>query len=79
MAGTIGEPHAPQGLERPGPAIGRAAVEQGQLDIAQRGHARQQLEGLKHEADALAAHRRQSGLRQPGNILAVQKILSGAG
>ena len=53
------------------------AVEQRQLDVVERGRARQQVEALEHEADLLVAHARQLVLRRLGHVLAVEHVLTG--
>ena len=54
----------------------QARVDQRQLDVVQRVRARQQIEGLKHEADFLVAHARELAIVHLRDELAVQPILA---
>src|SRR5262249_28984201 len=61
------------------PPLGRMrtaflCVEQRQLDVLDRGRARQQVEALEHESDLLVADRRQLVVGQPRYVAAVQVI-----
>src|SRR6266849_3384920 len=58
-------PVAPQGR----------AVEQGQLHVLERGGARQQVEGLEHEADLLVAHPREPVAAHAGDVEPVEVVL----
>jgi hypothetical protein len=56
--------------------VGRhAGIDQGQFDIVQRRGARQQVEGLEHEADFLVADARQFVVRHVADQVAVDVVL----
>ena len=55
-------------------AAGRAVIDQRQLDVVQRGGARQQVEGLEDEADLLVADARQLVVVQLADQLAVEPV-----
>src|SRR5262249_61572244 len=74
-------------LRRAGAAVGQplassraplarryARVEQGQLDVLERGNPRQQVERLEDEADLAAADAGESVAVEPGHVLAVDQI-----
>ena len=58
---TVGKPDFFQQGDRALPALarGNAAVDQGDLDVLESGKARQEIEGLEHEADLLVPDARQ--------------------
>ncbi|MNO91701.1 hypothetical protein D3C76_832530 [compost metagenome] len=59
---------------------GRHAGQQhGQFDVVQGGEARDQVEGLEHEADAFAAQRGAAGFVEPGGGFAAQPEFAGIG
>ena len=56
-----------------------AGVNERQLDVVQRGRARQQVEGLEHEADLAISDARELVLVLVGNELAGQPVFAGVG
>ena len=74
----VGQADVAQGLQRHLPPFlgGHAGVDQGQLDVAQRVGARQQVEGLEDEADLLVADLRQLVVVHLAHLDAVQLVLA---
>ena len=54
-------------------------IEQGQCHIVQGGLPGQQVKALKHKANAVQPHIGKFGIAALGNVLSLQKILSGGG
>ena len=75
---AVGEADALERLARPLVALGGGdvRVEQRQLDVLERGGARQQVEALEHEAERLVADARELVGVQPRDLLAVEAKLA---
>src|SRR4029079_11324398 len=80
MVRAIAEPDRAQHFVRALMALGGlqrvSAVQQRQLDVVERGSARQQIESLEYESDLLVPHGRERVFRHPRYVLAVEKVLS---
>ncbi len=58
---------------------GRAVVDEGQLDVMQRGGAGEQVEGLEDEADFLVANAGELVVIELGDVVAVEPVLAAGG
>ena len=79
---AIAEPDRVQQLERLLVPLGApqaaAVVEQRQLDVLERGGARQQVEALEHEADLAVAELGAPVAVDAGDVLALEAVVAGA-
>jgi len=73
---AIREPDQRQRLARAAPAllVLDPGVDQRQLDVVERVGARQQVEGLEHEADLVVAHPRQLVVSLLGDLLVLEPV-----
>src|SRR5207247_1200838 len=73
---AVGEPDLDEPLAgaRPTIACRDARVEERELDVLERGHSGQQVEGLEDEADLAAPDLRQAVAVEPGHVLAVDEV-----
>src|SRR5207245_1499068 len=75
MAGAVAEADRLQGRHRPFPAIGAGtAIDERHLDVARRGGAGEQVEGLEDESDLAVADRGQVVVPDPADVDAVEVI-----
>ena len=74
MVQPVTQAHALEGLARAAAPVLSTAVHQGKLHVGQGGRAGQQVEGLEHEPNLLAANPRQGIVPQIAHVRAAQAV-----